>query len=84
MIVQLVMILYIPVMTLLLYIVVVSSEGVLKSQSKMLPSLILKKTIQKTMVQLRKQIATMDPTPFLEYSRKRISVYIVNHKERRN
>jgi len=80
------MILYLPMMTLLLFIVVVSSERVLKeqNQSKILPSSILKKAIQETMAQLRKQIATINPTPFLKASRKRVSVYIVNHRERRN
>ena len=80
------MILYLPMMTLLVFIIVVSSERVLneQNQSKMLPSFILKKAIQKTTAQLRKHVATINPTPFLKASRKRISMYIVTHRERRN
>ena len=80
------MILFVPMMKLLLYIVLASSERVLKQsgQSKTSPILTLKKAIQKIIVQLRKQVATINPTPFLEYSRKRISVYMVNHKDRSN
>ncbi len=86
MIAPIVMILYLPMMILLVFIIVVSSERVLKeqNQSKMLPSFILKKAIQKTTAQLRKHVATMNPTPFLKASRNRISVYIVSQMEKRN
>ena len=79
------MLLYVPMMNLLLYILVASSEGVLKkNQFNISLSLTLKKEIQNTKVQLRKYIATIDPTPFLKYSKKRISVYIVNHRVRKS
>jgi hypothetical protein len=77
------MVLYVPMMTLLLFILVVSSERVLKEmdQSRLSPGLVLKKAIQKPIAQLRKQVATIYPTPFRKYSRKRISVNKVSPKE---
>ena len=80
---QIVMVLYVPMMILLLYILVESSERTLKesNQSRPSPGLALRKAIQKTTTQLRKHIATIIPTPFRKYSRKRISVNKVSPKE---
>lgn len=75
---------FLPMITLLLYIVVESSERTLMeiNQSKPLPGLTVRKAIQKIIVQLRKHIATMYPTPFSKYFRKRTSVKRVKEIDR--
>ena len=77
------LVIYVPMMGLLLFVLVTTSERTLKESGKPRQNLwsdwmvSLKKIIQKMTAQPRKQIATIIPTPFMIYSRIKTSVYRV-------